>query len=125
MKLTNYLAFLIFTSVWISYPALVQGQITVFEKNYNYDFSEAATDVKQTADGGYILVGEQGITIGQTRVFMTKTDSLGNEEWHQFYGGPYENIARSVCQTLDGGYLFVGNTSGEEVIGTQNKLFVV
>jgi len=125
MKLTTHLAFLIFTSVWISSPILVHGQITVFEKTYNYDFSEVANDVEQTADGGFILVGEQGVTIGQTRIFMTKTDSLGIEEWHQFYGGPYSNRGRSVCQSPDGGYLFVGNTSGEEVIGTQNKLFVV
>jgi hypothetical protein len=42
--------------------------------------------VKQTKDGGYILCGER-VVGNHTDAFLIKTDSQGNEEWDQSYGG--------------------------------------
>ncbi len=83
------------------------AQIT-FEKRYDYDFAEAAYDIQQTSDGGYILAGRQGIWIGYTNMLLIKTDSLGNEEWHRLYDAYSDQIAQAVRQTSDGGYIIAG-----------------
>ena len=77
--------------------------------------------VQQTADGGYIIVGE---TYAQTTVvgdendvaLLLKTDANGQEQWRQVYGGiddPYDDdeaVGYAVDQTLDGGYIILGFT---------------
>src|SRR5690606_6145284 len=41
---------------------------------------------KETLDGGFICIGVDGNS--NNPVWMVKTDSLGNKEWEQHYGGP-------------------------------------
>ena len=44
-------------------------------------------------------------------MWLIKTDSQGNEEWNQTFGG---GGGRSVKQTNDGGYVVIGGTDSEE-----------
>ena len=44
-------------------------------------------------------------------MWLIKTDSQGNEEWNQTFGGGY---GRSVKQTNDGGYVVIGGTDSKE-----------
>ena len=75
--------------------------------------------VQQTADGGYIAIGEfyvAGSDIPPTGVLAVRFDSSGNIQWEQGFnnldthGLPsgYEH-ALSVTQTSDSGYLIAGN----------------
>ncbi len=62
-------------------------------------------DVRQTPDGGYMLVGFHEFTSS----FAVKLDSNGVAQWEQAFGqltGPIY----SVQQTTDGGYIYVGRT---------------
>jgi len=87
------------------------SQQIAFEKSYNYGFAEAANCVQQTFDRGYIMAGRQGITMNVMDLMLIKTDSAGNEEWKKFYGtGANENVAHSIEQTADSGYIFHGLT---------------
>jgi len=62
-----------------------------------------ASEIQQTNDGGYIIVGT---TIDAV---LIKTDSMGNVLWWQYYGTPLgEMYAFSVKQTADNGYVMVG-----------------
>ncbi len=105
----RYIIVFIFLTLF-SLPCISQ-QIT-FEKYYDYGYGEAGTSVQQTYDGGYIITGGQGVAIGDYRLVLIKTDSLGQVEWDKFMGsGANENVGNSIEQTTDTGYIITGYTT--------------
>jgi hypothetical protein len=42
--------------------------------------------VRQTADGGFIVVGRSNSLGGRDRIFLLKTDARGNRMWYKTYG---------------------------------------
>ena len=77
--------------------------------------------LKKTNDGGYIIVGSSfsfdGDVSGNNGVsdyWILKIDSVGNIEWEQSYGGSDFDIASSVKQSNDKGYIIVGATDSND-----------
>jgi len=73
--------------------------------------------VRQTDDGGFIIAGfTRSFGSGSKDVWLIKTRSTGIEEWSHTFGGAGDDVARSVCQTVDGGYALAGFINGCESV---------
>jgi hypothetical protein len=83
----------------------------IWAKTYGGIYEDFATSVQQTSDGGYIVAGRTGsFGAGGTDAFLIKTDASGNVQWAKTYGGTDYDLAYSVQQTSDGGYIVAGET---------------
>ncbi len=68
--------------------------------------------VQQTTDGGFVIAGESNLGTGSYDFFLVKTTSDGSVQWTQTFGGTSATeIANSVQQTADGGYIIAGETN--------------
>jgi len=82
-----------------------------FMKTFGGSLKDIANSVQQTFDGGYIIAGyTESYGNGNEDFWLLKTDSQGNEEWNQTFGGSDTDVCLSMQQTTDGGYIMVGYT---------------
>jgi uncharacterized repeat protein (TIGR01451 family) len=83
-------------------------------KNYPHGFGGGVGfDVKQTPDGGYIMVGELDYPTGAIRHYirLIKTDAEGEVQWEKIYGDGevLSENGRAVRPLSDGGYAVAGS----------------
>lgn len=87
------------------------------------DRDEAASEVQQTADGGYILIGTTNLGGGDYDVWLVKTGPTGEAQWYREKGfSDRQEGGASIQQTSDGGYLLLGTTYGG---GTGHNMWLV
>ena len=80
-------------------------------KNYGGTQNERGYSVKQTSDGGYVIVGSStSYGAGVSDLWILKVDGLGEFSWSKTYGGQGNDIGRDITQTSDGGYIITGYT---------------
>ena len=78
-----------------------------------------AISMTPTKDGGYIFVGwvdafdgDAVGLVGQFRdIWVVKCSALGVIQWQKLLGGSGVDEAKSIVQTLDGGYIILANTT--------------
>lgn len=68
------------------------------------------SSVRQTSDGGYIVVGGTYPPGGKGQLYLLKTDSNGKETWSKTFSVLNEASGGSVQQTVDRGYIVAGYT---------------
>ena len=88
-----------------------------WERAFGNIHQESGRCVRQTSDGGYVLVGTTASYgsrhSGHYNVYMVKTNSEGDLQWQKAYGGidgDVDDYGHSVQQTSDGGYVIAGTT---------------
>ncbi len=93
----------------------------VWENNFGGSNTDIAKSIQQTTDGGYIVVGysysndgDVGGHNGDGDYWIVKLDASGNLVWENNLGGSDEEIAYSIQQTIDGGYIVAGETSSDD-----------
>ena len=92
-------------------PSSLTAQIT-FQRTYGGASDDIGYSVQQTADGGYIVVGNtESFGAGGEDVYLVRTDGSGDTLWTRTYGGAKTDRGYSVQQTADGGYIIVGLTT--------------
>ncbi|MDD3740897.1 MAG: T9SS type A sorting domain-containing protein [Bacteroidales bacterium] len=99
----------------------ISGEIE-WQKCLGGSYNESASSIHQTNDGGYIITGfteshdgdvsgHHGVSEFNTDTWIVKLDILGEIEWQKCLGGTRSEWAYSIQQTIDGGYIFNGNTT--------------
>jgi len=79
---------------------------------------ESARSVRHTEDGGHIIGGyTDSFGAGSADIYLVKTDSSGAVLWTRVYGGAGLDLAFSVQQTLDNGYIVAGHSIIEGFYG--------
>jgi hypothetical protein len=100
----------------------------IWDKIYGGSKYDSAFDIKQTNDGGYIVVGattsNDGNVIGNhysegqsgylADYWVIKLNGLGNLEWQKCLGGSGNEYAYDVQQTNDGGFIIAGYSNSKD-----------
>jgi hypothetical protein len=82
-----------------------------FERTYGGESYDSGQSVQQISDGGYIVAGTTySFGAGNADVYLIKTNAFGDTLWTKTYGGSLSDLATSVEQTSDGGYIVAGFT---------------
>lgn len=72
---------------------------------------ESPWNVRQTADGGYLVSGTKSFAGNSYDFYLLKTDPAGNVEWESNYGDATLEQGYTAEITPDGGFLFAGRRS--------------
>ena len=92
--------------------AMAQPPDTMWTQVFGGNFRDWGYSVLQTADEGFILVGQtQAGIAGQIDVWLIKTDYRGNLEWDRTFGGTDNEVGVCIQRTNDGGYIIAGEFS--------------
>ncbi len=94
-----------------------------WSKVFGGESDEEINDVWLTDDGGYVVAGStESFGSGGEDLWVVKLDSTGETEWQMTYGGEEDDVAYSVQQTADGGYIVAGSTSS---YGTNGDSWII
>lgn len=106
MKKLIIIWFVILTKVVSSQPP------SKFNTAFGGNGEDIGYSCKQTLDGNYIIAGSSSSSgFGQTDVYLLKMDSMGQPLWWKYIGGFGNEIAKSVVQLADSGFVVCGYTS--------------
>jgi gliding motility-associated-like protein len=93
-----------------------------WEKSFGGTGYESARDIVQTADGGYMVLGETNSTdggvisgFGGTKdIWLLKLTPAGSLQWQKRYGGSGLDIGNHIEIATDGGYLIAASSSSND-----------
>ncbi len=95
---------------------------TVWTKTFGGINDDEAKSVKQTSDGGYIVMGNTksyGDSDGD--FLIIKTNSIGDTLWTKKYGGTLMEETGEIIEAANGDFIFTGGTLS---YGTGERVYV-
>ena len=104
------------TSLFVTYfffntATYAQAPDTLWTKTFGGSDYDIGYSVKQTTDSGYIMTGyTYSFGAGLADFWLIKTDISGDTLWTKTFGGSKRDYGRSVQQTIDGGFIILGET---------------
>ena len=102
---------LLFLSLVLSPVVVTFGQeSTIWMKTFGGTNNDNCFSALLALDGGYILAGDTAsFGVGETDVWLIKTDENGNMEWNKTYGGVANDDVQFMISDEDG-YILVSRT---------------
>lgn len=98
--------------------ALAPPPTGTFMKALGTTGDDFASSIQTTSDGGFIVAGyTSGLGAGGQDVLLVKLDGAGAIQWAKTAGTAGNDVAFSVRQTSDGGYIVSGSTDGVTGVG--------
>ncbi|WP_137906080.1 T9SS type A sorting domain-containing protein [Chryseobacterium sp. 2VB] len=92
-----------------------------WQKTLGGSHVDDAQSIRQTTDGGYIIAGSSNSSDGDISgnhgnydYWIVKLDSNGNMQWQKSLGGSSMDMAQSIQQTSEGGYIVAGSSSSND-----------
>ena len=92
-----------------------------WQKSLGGSADDYGLTIQQTFDGGFIAAGSSLSNNGDVTgnnggsdMWIVKLDDTGNITWDKTLGGSLEDNAYSIQQTLDSGYIVVGNSNSTD-----------
>ncbi len=95
-----------------------------WEKNYGSIGYDYITNIQETADGSFIVVGaiaDIEVDIYIQDIWIFKINELGEIEWEKQYGGSENEGVNSIQLTVDGGYIIAGYSASNDGDVEDNK----
>jgi len=84
---------------------------TLWTRTYGGPGLDVGLSIQQTSDHGYIIAAlTMSFGAGNQKIWVIKTDSLGDTLWTRLFGGDSTSGSGWAQQTTDGGYFVAGWT---------------
>ena len=99
----------------------------IWQKTYGGGSQDSPGRIKQTADGGYIVVGyTQSYGAGSADTWVFKLDPNGNVTWGKTFGSGDSELGADIQQTFDqfgvpDGYIVAGIKNGAWILRLNNN----
>ena len=99
-----------------------QTPVIQWQKSYGGTAFDSGVGIKQTPDGGYVVVGGttsnnghvSGLHGTEYDIWVFKTNAAGNVLWQNTLGGINGDYGYEIYLTPDGGYLVAGTSSSND-----------
>jgi len=99
------------------------------QQQFSYGGSDLdrAESLVQTSDGGYAIGGwtssmdgDISVSYGSYDYWLVNLDENANLNWQKSFGGSRIEVAESVIQTYDNGYVLAGHTESSDIDVSEN-----
>ena len=117
--LSAFLFLVVFTAAFMVHAQVIPS--IEWQKSVGGSSNDSAYCIQQTSDGGYIVAGssysnDSDVTEnhGGEDYWIVKTDASGNIVWQKSFGGSSNDIAASIQQTSDGGFIVAGSSASND-----------
>jgi hypothetical protein len=82
---------------------------SLWARTYGTTALEGGHTVRQTPDGGYVVLAGTTLYDAAGDIVLLKTDASGEMTWWKLYGGTHLQSGNSLDLTSDGGYIIAGS----------------
>lgn len=96
------------------------GALT-WQKTYGGTLDDIGTSIRETSDGGFIMIGystsadgDVSNSKGEYDAWVVKTDNSGNIVWEVSLGGSSTEIGSDISETSDGGFIVAARSSSSD-----------
>ena len=89
---------------------ITKSQSVIFQQIYQCQVDQSAREAIEISNGGYMIIGMNEKSFGDTDVYIMKTNPIGDTIWTKSFGGTSSEYPNMIIETSNGNFLIVGYT---------------